>query len=89
MTPLLLIAPLPPADTAGEYDWAQAGDDGIALRDHGRALLALLPASTEVTLGSPAASLYWHRVTLPKGSMGCTSKLRDVLDGLLEEKRLD
>lgn len=57
MTPLLLIAPLPPADAAGEYDWAQAGDDGIALRNHGRALLALLPASAEVTLGIPAAAL--------------------------------
>ena len=89
MTPLLLIAPLPPADTAGEYDWAQAGDDGIALRDHGRALLALLPASTEVMLGIPAAALSWHRATLPKGSMGSTSKLRAVLDGLLEEQLLD
>ncbi|MDQ0022375.1 general secretion pathway protein L [Variovorax paradoxus] len=89
MTPLLLIAPLPPADTAGEYDWAQAGDDGIALRSHGRALLTLLPASTEVMLGIPTAALSWHRVTLPKGSMGSTSKLRAVLDGLLEEQLLD
>ena len=89
MTPLLLIAPLPPADSAGEYDWAQAGDDGIALRDHGHALLALLPASPDVMLGIPAAALSWHRVTLPKGSMGSTSKLRAVLDGLLEEQLLD
>lgn len=89
MTPLLLIAPLPPADAAGEYDWAQAGDDGIALRDQGRALLALLPSSTEVMLGIPSAALSWHRVTLPKGSMGSASKLRAVLDGLLEEHLLD
>jgi general secretion pathway protein L len=89
MTPLLLIAPLPPADAAGEYDWAQAGDDGIALRDHGRALRALLPAGAEVTLGVPATALSWHRVTLPKGSMGSASKLRAVLDGLLEERLLD
>jgi general secretion pathway protein L len=89
MTPLLLIAPLAPADAAGEYDWAQAGDDGIALRDHGRALRALLPAGAEVTLGVPAEALSWHRVTLPKGSMGSASKLRAVLDGLLEERLLD
>ena len=89
MTPLLIIAPLPPADAAGEYDWAQAGDDGIALRDHGRALLALLPSSADVTLGIPTAALSWHRVTLPKGSMGSASKLRAVLDGLLEEHLLD
>ncbi|MFH0131963.1 type II secretion system protein GspL [Variovorax sp. EL159] len=89
MTPLLLIAPLPPADAAGEYDWAQAGDDGIALRNQGRALLALLPSSTEVTLGIPSAALSWHRVTLPKGSTGSASKLRAVLDGLLEEHLLD
>jgi len=89
MTPLLLIAPLPPADAAGEYDWVQAGDDGIALRDHGRALRALLPAGAEVTLGIPAAALSWHRVTLPKGSTGSASKLRAVLDGLLEERLLD
>ncbi|RIX78583.1 type II secretion system protein GspL [Acidovorax cavernicola] len=89
MTPLLLIAPLPPADAAGEYDWAQAGEDGIALRDQGRALLTLLPSSPEVTLGIPSAALSWHRVTLPKGSMGSTSKLRAVLDGLLEEHLLD
>ena len=89
MTPLLLIAPLPPADAAGEYDWAQAGDDGIVLRDHGRALLALLPSGSEVTLGVPSTALSWHRVTLPKGSMGSASKLRAVLDGLLEEHLLD
>lgn len=89
MTPLLLIAPLPPADAAGEYDWAQAGDDGIALRNQGRALLALLPSSTEVMLGIPSAALSWHRVTLPKGSTGSASRLRAVLDGLLEEHLLD
>ena len=89
MTPLLLLAPLPPADAAGEFDWAQAGDDGIALRNQGRALLALLPSSTEVMLGIPSAALSWHRVTLPKGSMGSASKLRAVLDGLLEEHLLD
>jgi len=89
MTPLLLIAPLPPADAAGEYDWAQADDDGIVLRDHGRALLALLPSGSEVTLGVPSTALSWHRVTLPKGSMGSASKLRAVLDGLLEEHLLD
>jgi general secretion pathway protein L len=89
MTPLLLIAPLPPADAAGEYDWAQAGDDGIALRNQGRALLALLPSSTEVMLGIPSAALSWHRVALPKGSTGSASRLRAVLDGLLEEHLLD
>lgn len=89
MTPLLLTAPLPPADAAGEYDWAQAGDDGIALRSHGRAQLALLPSGAEVTLGVPTAALSWHRLTLPKGSMGSASKLRAVLDGLLEEHLLD
>ena len=31
-------------------------------------------------IGIPAAALSWHRVTLPKGSMGSTSKLRAVLD---------
>jgi general secretion pathway protein L len=84
MTPLLLIAPLPPADAASEYDWAQAGDDGIALRNQGRALLALLPSSTEVMLGIPSAALTRHRVTLPNGSTGRASKQRAVLDGQLE-----
>jgi general secretion pathway protein L len=89
MTPLLLTAPLSPADAAGEYGWTQAGDDGISLQAHGRALLALLPLAAEVALAVPASALSWHQVTLPKGSLGSLSKLRAVLDGLLEEHLLD
>ena len=89
MALLLLIAPLPPADAAGEYGWARAGDDGVSLRDHGRAQLALLPPGSDVALGVPAAAMSWHQVTLPKGSLGSAVKLRAVLDGLLEEHLLD
>ena len=89
MTRLLLTAPLPPVSIGAEYGWALSGDDGLTLLSHGRAPLDLLPAGAEVTLGVPAASLSWHLVTLPQGSLRGAPRLRSVLDGVLEDRLLD
>jgi general secretion pathway protein L len=60
--------------------------------------LALLPAArqTEVVVLLPMAALSWHQVQLPKGSLARglmaergASRLRAILDGLLEERLLD
>ncbi|MGH6637171.1 MAG: type II secretion system protein GspL [Polaromonas sp.] len=64
---------------------AGAGADS-ALADHGSAPLALLPRAGEVVAMVPARMLSWHRIALPKVN---SARLRNALDGLLEERLLD
>jgi general secretion pathway protein L len=88
--PLMLVTtPLNPASAGAEYGWARATDDGATVAGHGSAPLALLPPSPEVTLLVPSAAVSWHTVTLPPGSLGSSTRLRSVLEGLLEERLLD
>ncbi|MBB1604534.1 type II secretion system protein GspL [Variovorax sp. UMC13] len=88
--PLLIVTlPPPPAPTGGEYGWAMWSADGRKARGEGNALPALLPASDELVLALPAAALSWHQVTLPQGSLSSSSRLRAVLNGLLEDRLLE
>lgn len=88
--PLLIVLPPPNPTAAGaEYGWVRASDDGTAVGEHGSAPLALLPAGNEVTLIVPGFALSWHSLSLPPGSLSSASRLRSVLEGLLEERLLD
>jgi len=88
--PLLIVFPPPnPAASGVEYGWVRASDDGTSVAGSGTAPLALLPAGNEVTLVVPGPALSWHSLTLPPGSLGSSSRLRSVLEGLLEERLLD
>ena len=92
MSTLIIALPLPDAPASGEYRYALS-TDGVALSSQGAAPLALLPAlpraSGETVALVPLAALSWHRVSLPKGSQANATRLRAVLEGLLEEHLLD
>lgn len=73
-------------------------DDGIVVTRHAQTPLSLFPTLTggEIVAMVPAAQLSWHRVDLPKGTLdrglfqdGNATRLRSVLDGLLEDRLLD
>jgi len=89
MALLIVTAPPPSAPSGAEYGWALWSSDGRRLRSQGSAAPALLPASDEVVLGIPAATLSWHHLSLPQGSMNGAVRLRSVLNGLLEDHLLD
>ena len=72
--------------------------DGSNVQSHFETTVALLPAptGTELVLIVPLSCLSWHKVDLPQGAIGRgmfqdggASRLRAVLDGLLEERVLD
>lgn len=98
MDTLIITLPLQPADPAALLDCVQS-QDGHTLTNHTAVPVALLPqagASTEVVAVVPLQALSWHRVTLPQGSLPrslmaerSTSRLRAILDGLLEDQLLD
>ncbi len=84
----MLIVTLSPANDP-ELAYAQASA-GFALGRHGVASLALLPKSERTALLVPAAALSWHKANLPKLSRGTPqTKVRAVLDGLMEDQVLD
>ena len=72
-----------PASTEWTYVWSV---DGKTATRSGRAATALLPKANSVVAVLPSASLSWHRLTLPRAP---ASRMRAVLDGLLEEALLD
>jgi len=86
---LLVTIPLTSGSAATEYGWADWSSDGRKLHGQGTAAAALLPSSDEVVVGVPIAALSWHQVTLPQGSMSGGTRLRSVLNGLLEDHLLD
>ncbi len=99
MTTLIVTLPPEPADAATVYDYVLTAD-GSAVTEQSRAPLALLPladkAGTEVVAVVAARQLSWHQVQLPKGTLGRgifqdggATRLRAVLEGLLEERLLD
>lgn len=67
-----------------QLSWVRSGDGRQAL-EHGRCAASLLPAEAEVVLALPVRALSWHRLAVPKVA---ASRLRAVLDGLLEERLL-
>ena len=82
--------------TAGTQYHYIVSDDGQRSSSDGLASLSLLPATgraSQATAVIPAALLSWHAITLPPGlnlqSRRQQTRIRAVLDGLLEEKLLD
>lgn len=65
--------------------WATSAN-GQQVNDHGSCGASLLPADDDVVLVLPVRAVSWHRLAVPKVA---ASKLRAVLDGLLEERVLN
>ncbi len=78
------FSPAPADGPTAQLSWVRSGDGRLAL-EHGRCAASLLPAEAEVVLALPVRALSWHRLAVPKVA---ASRLRAVLDGLLEERLL-
>jgi general secretion pathway protein L len=99
MNSLIITLPTSGADAAAPYDYVLTSDSSTEIRC-ASAPLALLPLppdrQTEVLVLLPMQALSWHQVQLPKGSLARglmaergASRLRAILDGLLEDQLLD
>ncbi len=99
MTSLIIFLPPDATDTAALFDYVLS-PDGSTVASHASVPLGLLPAQpdrqTEVVAVVPALALSWHQVLLPQGSLPRTldgvrgtTRLRAILDGLLEDQLLD
>ncbi|MDI1244755.1 MAG: type II secretion system protein GspL [Rhodoferax sp.] len=99
MNSLLITLPTAGADASALYDYVQTSASSAEIRC-ASAPLVLLPQlpdrQTEVLLLLPMQALSWHQVQLPKGSLTRglmaergASRLRAILDGLLEDQLLD
>ncbi len=99
MNSLLITLPTSGADTSAPYDYVLSSDSSAEIR-YASAPLALLPQppdrQSEVLVLLPMQALSWHQVQLPKGSLARglmaergASRLRAILDGLLEDQLLD
>lgn len=99
MTSLIITLPAASASATAQYDYLLSSDGGADT--HSASVpLALLPLppdrQTEVVVLLPMQTLSWHQVQLPKGSLARglmaergASRLRAILDGLLEDRLLD
>jgi general secretion pathway protein L len=87
-----LHAPTGVTAAATEYRFAQSRD-GQSVSAQGRVPASALPrlgVALDVVAIVPSEWLSWHAVDLPKGSQaGGATRLRAVLDGLLEDRVLD
>ena len=98
MTILIITLPSESTDAAALYDYLLS-PDGRVVGEQSRVPLSLLPLvnnNVEVVALVAADKLSWHRVQLPRGSLGRRmfqeggpSRLRAVLEGLLEDQLLD
>lgn len=91
MSTLIICLPLAASGATAGYDYALS-PDGRSLGVHSSAPLALLPTPArggEVVAVVPASLLSWHRVELPKGVGPGSTRLRPILEGLLEDRLLD
>ena len=97
MTTLIIILPPEFGAAAAQFDYVLT-PDGRSVTAHSRASLALLPAlaNGEIVAVVPVAALSWHQVQLPRGTLakkflseGNSQRLRQVLEGLLEDHLLD
>lgn len=89
-----LLVTLPLAAPSAATEWAYVlSPDGRQLASQGKAAASLLPqprgAGAEVVAVVPAQALAWHRVELPRGLTAGSPRLRQALEGLLEEQLLD
>jgi general secretion pathway protein L len=85
---VLLLTPSATRDTPGpatEWLWVQTAD-GQRTNAHGQNTAGSLPTDADTVLLVPPQLLSWHSVTVPKVA---ASRLRAVLDGLLEDRLLD
>jgi len=87
---VLILAPanLSVAEAQGRIslvDWVRSSD-GRTIVSHGQCEAANLPNDNDVVLVLSPRVLSWHRVDVPKVGQ---SRLRAVLDGLLEDRLLD
>lgn len=73
-------------------------DDARTVTEHATTALSLLPdpAGGEIVAVVPVSQLSWHRLDLPKGTLdrglfqdGSPTRLRAVLEGLIEDRLLD
>ena len=78
--------------TSANYSYVQTRD-GLVPENHGNAPAATLPSAglaADIVALVPFQALSWHQVDLPKGALsGGQTRLRTVLDGLLEDRLLD
>lgn len=99
MNSFIISLPAASVGATAPYDYLLSSADGTEARC-ASAPLALLPRppdrQTDVVVLLPMQALSWHQVQLPKGSLarGLTaergaSRLRAILDGLLEDRLLD
>lgn len=99
MISFIISLPAASADATVLYDYVLS-TDGSAETRTASVPLSLLPQpperQTEVVVLLPMSALSWHQVTLPKGSLARglradrgASRLRAILDGLLEDRLLD
>jgi len=99
MTLLIISLPTTAADHAALFDYVQS-QDASTVTSNASVPLALLPAvadrHTEVVAVVPAQALSWHQVQLPQGSVSRSmfgergaTRLRAILEGLLEDQLLD
>jgi general secretion pathway protein L len=85
----LIVTLNPPAQSSLELDWCLASNSHTITR-HGSATAALLPHADDTVLLLPNAAVSWHLANLPKLARSLSgSKMRAVLDGLVEEQLLD
>jgi general secretion pathway protein L len=85
----LIVTLNPPAQSSLELDWCLASNSHTITR-HGSATAALLPRADDTVLLLPNAAVSWHLANLPKLARSLSgSKMRAVLDGLVEEQLLD
>ena len=96
MSVLIVQLPLPvPGNSisaSADYPYVQT-KDGLVPESHGTAPAATLPSAglgADVVALIPIQAMSWHQLELPKGALsGAQTRLRTVLDGLLEDRLLD
>lgn len=85
---MLLLTPSDTTDVPGpatEWLWARTAD-AQRVDSHGRDSAAQLPTDRDTVLLLPPGLVSWHLLDIPKVA---TSRLRAVLEGLLEDRLLD
>ena len=91
MSTLILTLPAAPVQASTAYRYTLTSDGHQASRQ-GEATAALLPdpgRAGETVAIVAQQQLSWQRVTLPPGALAHKTRLRAVLEGLLEEHVLD
>ncbi len=92
MSTLIISLPLEAVSAQTEFDFVVT-DDGVTAAQSGRARAEALPLIDKLgdvcMATAPLRALSWHQVTLPEGVTPSSTRMRAVLEGLLEDKLLD